>query len=233
MTTDDTEIGRNQIALRTRTFAGAVSTERRETERDSVEVHHSTKLTLRRTALILIDVWENHPNEGFRTRALENVRDRITPLIRVARRAGMTIVHAAHGYDIAAAALPADGEIELTERGWDTTEAFDTFLKERSITTLLYAGYASNWCVINRPVGLVPMRYEGYEVVLLRDCTLAFETPETLDGEWANKVIINTIEHQWGSTTTVEDLEAALLDRRSRVKAWKASQKGESAASEA
>jgi hypothetical protein len=46
-------------------------------------------------------------------------------------------------------------------------------------------------------------------IVLIQDVTIAFETPETLDGEWANKSVINMVESEWGRTTTVDDLQTA------------------------
>jgi hypothetical protein len=57
------------------------------------------------------------------------------------------------------------------------------------------------------------MKQLGYNIILIRDSTIAFETPETLDGEWANRVTINTVEHQYGSTTTLQDIEDALNDQ--------------------
>jgi hypothetical protein len=48
-----------------------------------------------------------------------------------------------------------------------------------------------------------------YQIILIRDATIAQETAETLDGEWANKVVINMIESEWGRSTTVADLQTA------------------------
>ena len=91
----------------------------------------------------------------------------------------------------------------------DDTAGLDDYLKAHNITTLIYAGYASNWCVLHRPTGIIRMRELGYDIILLRDCTIAFEMPDSLDDEWANRVTINTIEHQWGETTTLDDLQTA------------------------
>lgn len=203
----------NAILLRTRTFAAAVEPDNHGSELDSRHVFADTRLNLKRTALLLIDVWETHPNDGWTARARPHIREKIVPLLATAREHGLLILHAAHEREIAGVAVPQPGEVDLCAEGLASTDAFEKFLKEREITTLLYAGYASNWCIINRPIGIIPMRGRGLNVILLRDCTLGFETPETLEGEWANKVIINTIEHQWGSTSTLEDLQSALKMR--------------------
>jgi len=54
------------------------------------------------------------------------------------------------------------------------------------------------------------MKHLGYKIILLRDCTIAFETPESLDGEWALKMAVNMVEFQWGCTSTLDDLREAL-----------------------
>jgi nicotinamidase-related amidase len=50
----------------------------------------------------------------------------------------------------------------------------------------------------------------GYNIVLIRDATLAFETPESLEGEWANVMAITMVEQLWGESTTIDDLRSAL-----------------------
>ena len=59
-------------------------------------------------------------------------------------------------------------------------------------------------------MSLVRMSELGYNTILVRDATIAFETPESLSGEWAYKMTINMVESLWGGTTTVDDLRAAL-----------------------
>lgn len=44
----------------------------------------------------------------------------------------------------------------------------------------------------------------------MRDATIAFETPESLSGQWAYEAIVNLIESQLDGTTTVDELENSL-----------------------
>ncbi len=46
------------------------------------------------TALILVDVWDNHPYESHLKRGEQITRGRIAPLVDWCRRAGVTVVHA-------------------------------------------------------------------------------------------------------------------------------------------
>jgi nicotinamidase-related amidase len=134
------------------------------------------------------------------------------PLLDLARAHNMTIIHASHGFNITEHCQPLPGELVTGEENdLYLTENFDEYLQAHNITTLLYAGYRSNWCVLHRPTGIIKMSEQGYNVILIRDCTIAFETPETLEGEWANKASINMVEAQFGSTTTLDDLQNAFV----------------------
>ena len=123
----------------------------------------------------------------------------------------MIIMHAPNGRAIAEDSKPLPGEIVIASQGvlGDTLQ-LDLFLKTHNITTLLYAGYASNLCVLTRPTGIIKMSERGYNIVLIRDATLAFETPESLEGEWANVMAITMVEQLWGESTTIDDLRSAL-----------------------
>jgi nicotinamidase-related amidase len=197
------------ITLKTRAFRTADDPAAYDTELDSRYVFHDSIVDLNQTALLLIDVWENHPNDGWLERARENMTTHLRPLLQLARTNGMTILHAPHLRATAKWVQPMPGEINLDKERLTTSLALHEYLRKRGITTLLYAGYASNWCVLHRPVGIIQMHQLGYRIILVRDCTIAIETPETLDGEWVNKATINTFEHEWGETTTLTDLQQA------------------------
>jgi hypothetical protein len=51
-------------------------------------------LPLDQTALVLVDVWDNHFIESWLERATRVTEEGVVPVLAVARRAEMTIVHA-------------------------------------------------------------------------------------------------------------------------------------------
>jgi nicotinamidase-related amidase len=51
-------------------------------------------LDLRATALVLVDVWDDHSVASHRERALAILRERIAPVLAAARSAGLTVIHA-------------------------------------------------------------------------------------------------------------------------------------------
>ncbi len=201
---------REEIIISTRTFVPAFVGEN-ITEADSTYNYTEKEIDLDNTALILIDLWD-YSND---TRLDENVQHKMIPLMDLARAHNMTLIHAPHGFVISQFCQPLPGELVTGEdNGLCFTDNFDGYLQAHDIDTLLYAGYRSNWCVLHRPTGIIKMSEKGYDVILIRDCSIAFETPETLEGEWAHKAAINMVEAQFGSTTTLDELESAFAKVR-------------------
>jgi nicotinamidase-related amidase len=199
------------ISLKTREFEPSMKEGIYDTERDSEYIYNQRLLDLDKTAIIVVDAWASYPNDGWLNRAQENMSSKLKPLLDLARYHNMIVIHAPNGQEIADIVKPIKDEFIVDSKNEvpDTTE-LDSYLQAHHITTLLYAGYASNWCLLNRPTGIFSMKRIGYDIILVRDCTIAFEMPETLDSEAANLVIINLIENQFGATTTLDDLKTAL-----------------------
>lgn len=207
----DVATGERLVTLNTRTFRTAGDPDVYDTERDSTYSYETRELDLNRTALILIDVWQEHPNEGWMERAKKNMESKIAPLLQLAREHGMTVIHAPYHHQIAELAKPLPDEFVVDSHNLiDDNVELDRYLRARNIKTLIYAGYASNECILYRPTGIIKMKELGYSIILLRDCTIAIETPESLDGEWANRMAINTVERQFGVTAILEDLKTAV-----------------------
>jgi len=201
------------IQLKVRDFRASSDKEKYDSERDSLYRHETIEVDLKTTALVLIDVWSDHPNDGWMKRARQLTADKLVPLITLARRHDMMVFHAPHDRPIAADMQPQKGEINLDDAGIADTQGFHRYLQAQGVNTLIYAGYSSNVCVLHRPVGIIWMKQKGYNVILIRDCTIAFENPETLEGQWANKLAIHSVEIHWGQTTTLQNLADALRDQ--------------------
>ena len=202
------------ISLKTRAFAFASDKDKYDTERDSKYTYPIRELDPRSVAVVLIDVWADNPNDGWQVRAHAHMKRTIVPLLELARRHGLAVVHSHNREPVAHEAKPLPGEFVVDPDNLpDDTAELDGYLKAHNIKTLLYAGYASNGCLLTRPTGILEMKRLGYDIILLRDCTLAVEAPETLDGEWTNKVMATTVEINWGSTATLKDLREAFGEK--------------------
>lgn len=181
-----------------------------DTEKDSTYAHITKEIDLNKTALLIIDAWEDHGNDGWRERAKKNQKDSLLPLLELARENNMTVIHAPHGQKITSFLAPKSDELVLGyDNRLENTAEFDGYLAAHGITTLLYAGYALNWCMINRPVAMTQMNRLGYNTILVRDATVAMETPESLSGELVYYALVNIADSQLGGSTTVADIRHA------------------------
>jgi len=82
--------------------------------------------------------------------------------------------------------------------------------KDRQILHLFYVGFATNVCIPFRDYGLRAFRKRGYNLILLRDCTTAIETHDTVEDLLITRLAIRDFELMdvaW-TTTSEEFVEA-------------------------
>jgi nicotinamidase-related amidase len=87
-----------------------------------------------------------------------------------------------------------------------TGDQFHRLLKHRKLLHLFYAGFATNICVLYRDYGTRAMAQRGYNVILLRDCTVGIEGHDTFEEMALTQAAIRSIEMLIGHTTTAADL---------------------------
>jgi nicotinamidase-related amidase len=79
-----------------------------------------------------------------------------------------------------------------------TGDQLHRVLARRKILFTIYAGYASNWCLMHRNYGIRAMSSYGYFILLLRDCTLGVEFPDTVENNFVTEMTIREVEQQKG-----------------------------------
>jgi nicotinamidase-related amidase len=90
-----------------------------------------------------------------------------------------------------------------------TGEQLHELAEQKGWLHLIYAGFATNWCIMNRDYGVRAMSGRGYNVVLLRDATMGVEFPDTLHDLWATEMAIREVETQCGFTALTSSFLAA------------------------
>ncbi len=108
--------------------------------------------------------------------------------------------------DIPEPARPAGADVVVT----DGAELHDLF-RRRRVRVAFYAGFDTNYCVLNKG-GIRAMVRRGYRCVLLRDATTSKEVAETVAGEWVTRVTVSLIERDpdsGGFTALTDDFIAA------------------------
>ena len=90
------------------------------------------------------------------------------------------------------------------------TDQLHEYLKQRRITTLLYAGFAADMCMLGADGGARPMLGHGYRCILMRDGTVGVETPQSFPERLATRYGIHLFEWQVGFSTTFAEFMTAL-----------------------
>ena len=91
-----------------------------------------------------------------------------------------------------------------------TGDQLHSLLRRKGILHLIYAGFATNWCVLNKDYGFRAMTWRGYNGVILRDGTTAVETHESYTTEQMRDFAVLTMEMTMGYSSTVDELIGSL-----------------------
>ncbi len=166
------------------------------TEMDAFYTEQEFEFDPSSTALVLMDIWQDHPTRGFSRRAENCLQSQIVDCVQAAHLNGVLVVHANHGTPEHSAVPRQAADIDWPKDS--TPQQWAEFLKQRGIKTVFYAGFASNWCILFRPEGVIETAKHNVKVILLRDASLGYETPETLASQWAHHVAVNMVDAQFG-----------------------------------
>jgi len=226
-------------------------------EEHFIRRHVHMPLPIEQTALVLVDMWDNHFIESWLERAEQITREAVVPVLEAARATGLSIVHAPsppvaeqfeelkeHAPPVPSASSdwpPAEfrsrqGEyavfrgpraqppgippidrlgmsphIEVQDGEFvvATGEQLHVLLAERGILHVVYAGFATNWCILNRDYGMRAMAGRGYNLVLLREATAGVEFPDTVAEGLATEMAVREVEQQLGFSAANADFLAA------------------------
>ncbi|MFB6136698.1 MAG: cysteine hydrolase family protein [Halobacteriaceae archaeon] len=257
--------------LRARYYRHFVDPGRPNTESNLEHVERTLPLPTDRTALVLVDCWDDHHNDGLVERMRPIIDDHLAPALAAARDSEVLVVHCPspdvspaypefhpdveetpseeRGSDGAAPDWPPadvrdrEGAAEAFARtederarearnpDWPPWEGIDpalepidgecvvpdgetlhALLADRGRTRLVYAGFHTNICVQHRDYGMRAMSDRGYPTVLLRDCTCAVESHDTVEAEWHRRIAVRDLEVQVGWSSTSAAFRAALGD---------------------
>jgi nicotinamidase-related amidase len=90
-----------------------------------------------------------------------------------------------------------------------TGAQLQALLAERGILHLVYAGFATNWCVLYRDYGILEMSRRGYNLILLRDATTGIEFHDSVASLAATEMSVREIETKQGWSARTADFVTA------------------------
>lgn len=176
-------------------------------EQDNAKTTTTETVDLNKSAIIIMDAWDCHYNGGWFNRAQKILHNELMTLITLADQHNIPIIYATYDNVPLNKAIPVKKKDLVTD---NLPQALD-FLNNNKVDTLIYAGFSTNYCLLFRSLGMVNMHKNlFYKVYLVRDATIAFEMPSTLENEHAKEVAIDMIESQLGASTTLKEFKAAL-----------------------
>lgn len=161
-------------------------------------------LNTRSTAAIVVDAWSD-----LGPLVATNLIEKLEPTLRALRSTGMAIVHAAHDREIHPLVRPLPGETEIPGEFHDTDIIAD-LLRDSGIRTLIYLGYFSNMCVLRRSIGMIEMKQRGFDLILVRDSSIAKESEDSQSGAWFHRAMIHFVELNIGASTTAAAIQAGV-----------------------
>jgi nicotinamidase-related amidase len=161
-------------------------------------------------AAVIVDAWDEPGDE----RAFRNAAENIALALRALRAIGVLIIHAPHDHPIHPAAQPLADETVVPGDLMDAALIAKS-LQAAGIEHLCYMGYVSNLCIMNRPIGFLEMRKLGFNTIFLRDASIAYETEESIHGEWFHKAMVHFIEINGGATASLTELQSAIEEMQS------------------
>ena len=165
------------------------------------------RLSTAETAVVIIDPWAKHECPGWELRLSDNLSKFLLPALMAFRSTGIPIIYAPHDRMMSPAIRPT--EDELVMQGILSPRDIAHGLKAAGITHLIYMGYASNYCLMSRPIGAINMWRAGFGIIVVRDASIALETSETFAGEWSHRVMMDFVEASLGATTSVDEIRQA------------------------
>lgn len=91
---------------------------------------------------------------------------------------------------------------------WVEPSLFSTFLETNNIKNLIYMGFNTNQCIINRPVGMIPMNLENskFNYYIIPEATAAIEFGEGWENNEARDYTVDLISSWLGEVLPLKEL---------------------------
>jgi len=144
------------------------------------------RLSIANTAIVVMDPWEDVGSDFLNRHYRPILKKAVIPLVRQGLALDIRVIvltndPAKNPADYASAIDPElqqmvdEGQVALFYHQDFTAQSFTKLLKDQSVDTLIYSGFASNVCVIGRELGLVPMQNKGFRIFFVPEASAAVE----------------------------------------------------------
>lgn len=88
----------------------------------------------------------------------------------------------------------------------------------RGIGSLIYVGFASNKCVMGRPMGMIPMKHRGFDIFFVPEASAAIELPDTWEDQSIHAATTRIVSQWIAQIIDYETLLEALSSGQGTVR---------------
>ncbi|QLA15393.1 isochorismatase family protein [Desulfolutivibrio sulfoxidireducens] len=177
------------------------------------------RLCARETAVVIMDPWQDMPSDFLNTHYKRILNDKIVPLAELAAEKGVKMVMLTNDPRFVSYSTKTSPELEAVlgryhaERvyhGHVKREKFAQHLKSCGIKNLIYVGFASNICILDRELGMVPMLHQGFRLFFVPEASAACEFGDTWQTQEIHKYATVIISQSIARLIAYDALMAAL-----------------------
>ena len=150
------------------------------------EYTYQRTLNSAKTALVVMDPWEDSGSDFLNRYYAGIARDKLLPLVSKAIELGMPVLvltndpkktpdaYGSKVFPELQAMADKRALRVLYHQDFDGSR-FADYLRSQGVDTLIYSGFASNMCVIGRDLGMIPMAIKGFRMFFVPEASAAVE----------------------------------------------------------
>lgn len=144
----------------------------------------SKQLDLDKSALVIIDPWETSANNFLSEKHKEIYLTKILPLINISVEKKLNIFIFTNKFENKGYNEKIYRELQvyvnkrkiIKKTHQNVTDIdFAKILKKKKIENLIYLGFSSNMCIINRRVGILGMTFRNFKTYFIPEASMALE----------------------------------------------------------
>lgn len=174
------------------------------------------KFNTRKTALIVMDPWEDSGSDILNKHFRPVLRNKLIPLVLKAVDWNIPVIALTNDPDKKSACYDSKIAPELEKLANENrinvlyhqdfdSESFAKLLRKSGIDTLIYSGFASNICVVGRELGIIPMKPKGFRLFFVPEASAAVEDKDSWHSGDLHKATTTIISQAFGELIDLEE----------------------------
>lgn len=175
------------------------------------------------TVFFVVDPWNNMPSHFLNDYYHHIANNIVLPLTKLAAQKQFSIFIFTNRCDVIkpkphSCSIPNEfanltsklKNVQLVYWQNVNIDSFVKTLRQTGIKNIIYLGFASNMCIIGRPLGMVRMKQEGFSLYFVPEASAAIETKESWQTQTIHKNTTLVISQWIAELMKYQDIQQAL-----------------------